>query len=195
MRLSVFGAARPWYALLAAALLAGCSNDTTAPDPDHTASASITADASASTAFVALGAQPRIVTGPDTTSATAWDIGFNATTVVLNTAGGVKGYCLCANENATDAAVMAMTADAQLPAFTNVDASVIPAESSFSDDVFTAHRWYRYNLTGTDHQIWPTFNVYLVKRGTTVYKIQITSYYGVTGTSRQITLRSSLLRN
>lgn len=193
MRLPRFGAARPWRALALAALVSACSNDVTAPEPATTAT--LTADAAAGTAFVALGAQPRVVAGSDTTSATAWDIGFNASNVVLNTAGGVKAHCLCANESATDAAVMAMTADAQLLSFTGVGAGAIPGDASFAADEFTTHRWYRYNLTGNDHQIWPTFNVYLIKRGSAVYKVQLIGYYGPTGTSRQITIRSSLIRS
>ena len=57
--------------------------------------------------------------------------------------------------------------------------------------VFVTSPWYRYNITGTDNQIWPNFNVYLIKDGDAVYKVQIISYYGPTGTSRQITLRTS----
>jgi hypothetical protein len=73
-------------------------------------------------------------------------------------------------------------------------ASFAPAAAYRSDSfggVFVSSPWYRYNITGTDNQIWPNFNVYLVKRGETVYRVQIISYYGPTGTSRQITLRSS----
>jgi hypothetical protein len=55
--------------------------------------------------------------------------------------------------------------------------------------VFDEHRWYRYNLTGTDHQIWPTYDVYLIRRGTEVYKVQLVSYYDATGDSRHITFR------
>lgn len=178
-----------------AVFVTACSNDATAPEPDPATTATITADAATATAFVALGTQPRIVTGADTTTAAGWDIGFNGTNVLLNSAGGVAGYCLCTNESATDAAVMAMTADAQRLLFAGVSTAAIPATSSFTSDVFTAHRWYRYNLTGDDHQVWPTFDVYLIKRGASIYKIQLTSYYGATGTPRQITIRSSLIRS
>ena len=59
--------------------------------------------------------------------------------------------------------------------------------------VFDEHPWYRYNLDG-NHQIWPTFDVYLVRRGDSVYKVQITSYYGATGDARQITFRYAKLQ-
>lgn len=60
--------------------------------------------------------------------------------------------------------------------------------------VFVSQPWYKYNVTGTDNQIWPTYNVYLVKRGTEVYKVQLTSYYGVTGAARQVTIRYARLK-
>jgi hypothetical protein len=59
--------------------------------------------------------------------------------------------------------------------------------------VFDAHPWYRYNLDG-GHQIWPTYDVFLIRRGDAVYKVQLTSYYGATGDSRQITFRYARLQ-
>lgn len=173
--------------------LAACSGDLTAPTVAPTAA--LTVDASTVSAFVALGAQPRTVTGADTTSATAWDIAINGTNIALNSAGGVTGYCLCQHETATDAAVMALTADAEVNTFEAVAATDIPAATSFAADVFTPHKWYRYNLTGNDHQIWPTFNVYLIKRGSAVYKVQVTNYYDAAGAPRHITIRSAALRS
>lgn len=55
--------------------------------------------------------------------------------------------------------------------------------------VFAASPWYRYNITGTDNQIWPVFNVYLVKRGSKVWKVQIISYYSASAQPRHITVR------
>ena len=55
--------------------------------------------------------------------------------------------------------------------------------------VFAQKRWYRYNITGTDNQIWPTYDVYLVKRGTEVYKVQLINYYSASGDPRHITFR------
>ena len=37
--------------------------------------------------------------------------------------------------------------------------------------------------------IWPTYNVYLLKRGEAVYKFQIVGYYGPTGNPRHVTYR------
>ncbi len=55
--------------------------------------------------------------------------------------------------------------------------------------VFAAKRWYRYNITGSDHQVWPTFDVYLVKRGAEVFKVQLTGYYNAQGDPRNISFR------
>jgi len=176
--------------------LAACSDDLTSPSDQPSATETLTVDASTSSAFVALGEQPHVVTGADTTSPTAWDLNLNATNVALNAAGGVTAYCLCGNEALTDVAVMALTADAQLSTFTAASSAEIPAAAtSFTADVFTTHKWYRYNLTGNDHQIWPTFNVYLIKRRSAIYKVQITNYYSATGAPRQITIRSAQIRS
>jgi hypothetical protein len=193
MRLLFTGAASPRLAsALLALALAACSNDVTAPQTPTTTA--LTVDASTTTAFVRLGAQPRVVTGTDTTTAAGWDISANATTINLNAA-DVTGYCLCAHETSTDAGVMAMTADAELAGFESITANDLPATAAFQADVFATRKWYRYNLTGNDHQIWPTFDVYFVKRGSALYKVQIAGYYNATGAPRFITIRSALLRS
>ena len=71
------------------------------------------------------------------------------------------------------------------------DASNAPASVYAADKfggVFAEHRWYRYNIEG-NHQIWPTFDVFLIQTGDDVHKIQLINYYGPTGDSRQITFR------
>ena len=193
MRLLAHGAASPRLALVLLGLAVGaCSNDVTAPAPAPTAT-NLTVDASTATAFVSLGATPRVVTGADTTTATGWDIAFNATNVMINSGGGITAYCLCTRESATDAAVMAMTPTSEASVFDEVDASDASVVST--SDAFTAHKWYRYNLTGNDHQVWPTFNVYLIKRGTALYKLQIVNYYGANAAPRQIAFRVAQLRS
>jgi hypothetical protein len=194
MRLFVSRAASLRLALIGLSLTAACSNDVTSPEPTPVTS-TITVDASTKTVFVSLGAEPRVVTGADTATAAGWDINFNATNAAINATGGVTAYCACANQGATDATIMTLTADSQLGTFTAVDAASIPATTSFTADVFTTKKWYRYNLTGNDHQIWPTFDVYLVKRGNAVYKVQVAGYYSATGAPRFITIRSAQLRS
>ncbi len=114
-------------------------------------------------------------------TATSWDLAFTGYTIKTN--GGVSGT----------GTVMAIP-DLVTP-FGTIDAayaSTAPAQAYRADEfggVFTTKRWYKYNITGTDNQIWPTFDVYLIKKGTTVYKVQLTGYYGTNGAARQITLR------
>jgi len=52
---------------------------------------------------------------------------------------------------------------------------------------------FLYNLAG-DHRLSPTFNVYLIKVGTSVYKLQVTGYYNATGTSGYPTIRFAKIR-
>ncbi len=106
-----------------------------------------------------------------------WDIRLSGFEIRVN--GGVSG----------DGQAGAVLAGEDFEAIT--DASNAPASVYAPDKfggVFTEHRWYRYNLEG-NHQIWPTFDVFLVRTGDDVYKIQLINYYGPTGDSRQITLR------
>jgi hypothetical protein len=184
-------------ALLLSATLA-CSGDPTAP-PQRTATADLTVEAATGAAYVTLGGTAQKIVVADSGTSSVWDLGFNATKVYLNGGtvgpGGVTGYCLCPNEALDGVQVRALTANAQAPAFEAVTAANIPADTAFRATVFTDHPWYRYNLTGTDHQIWPMFHVYLIKRGSAVYKVQLTSYYNSTGAPRFITFRYARIRS
>ncbi len=121
-------------------------------------------------------------TGP-VSATSAWDLRLSGYEIRVN--GGVSG------SGGVGAVVDESMPFSQLTA---QYASFAPAVAYRSDSyggVFVSSPWYRYNITGTDNQIWPNFNVYLVKKGDSVYKVQIISYYGPSGTARQITVRSS----
>jgi hypothetical protein len=187
-------AVRTISALGIAILLAACSDSTTepeAPEPVRT----LTVDASTDWGYADLqGDTARLVTVADPTTSAEWDLGFKTTAVALNGGeagpGGVVAYCLCQNAAATDADLQTMTAATELGDFEAVTSAQIPTDAgAWSADVFGEKAWYRYNLTGEDHQIWPTYNVYLVKRGSEVYKIQLIGYYGPAGETRQISFR------
>ena len=60
--------------------------------------------------------------------------------------------------------------------------------------VFNTNRFYRYNIGG-DNRISPTYDVYLLRRGTAIYKVQITNYYNATGQARHITFRYARIGN
>jgi hypothetical protein len=113
-----------------------------------------------------------------------WDIAFEGYNIRVN--GGASG----------SGQAGAIPAGMSFSAIT--DPSEAPSTVYKADafgGVFDAKAWYRYNITGTDHQIWPTFDVYLIKRGTEVYKVQLTNYYSTNGDARHITFRYALLAN
>ncbi len=141
------------------------------------------------TAQITMGAGPvyfDLTTGAVTTAAN-WDMRFDGYTIRVN--GGVSG-------TGTVKAVL----DTATP-FASIDATYAASAPAvaYSVDrytgVFGTSPWYRYNITGTDNQIWPVFNVYLVQRGTQVFKVQLVGYYGTDGTPRQITVRYAKLAN
>lgn len=114
--------------------------------------------------------------GSLTTSATDWDLRLEGFSILVN--GGVSG--------AGKGGAAANTA-----AFAATTTAVTQANAYRTDvyaGVFGVHRYYRYNIAG-DHRISPNFDVYLLRRGTATYKLQVTSYYSATGTARQITFR------
>ncbi|MEP7383137.1 MAG: HmuY family protein [Gemmatimonadota bacterium] len=124
--------------------------------------------------------------GTTTTAGGSWDVRFSGFEIRAN--GGVSGT-----------GSMSALVDNGTPyaSITAAYAATAPAQVFKKDaysGVFVSKPWYRYNITGTDNQIWPTYNVYLVKRGDEIYKVQLTSYYGTTGTSRQITIRYARLQ-
>ena len=116
-------------------------------------------------------------TGQVTTSATAWDLRLDGWTMRVN--GGVSGP---GKGGATR--VAGTTFAAATPASTSANAFRIDSYSG----VFGSSRFYKYNIGG-DNRITPTFDVYLLKRGSDVYKLQITNYYNATGQARHITFR------
>lgn len=127
-----------------------------------------------------------LTNGTTSSASGTWDLRFAAFEVRTN--GGVSG----------SGSVMALP-DNSTP-FAQIDAAYAaapPAVAYRSDafsGVFASQPWYKYNITGSDNQIWPLFNVYLVKRGAEVYKVQLTSYYNTSGAARQITIRYARLR-
>lgn len=114
--------------------------------------------------------------------ASDWDLLFEGWTIRLN--GGASG----------SGAAGAVVVDEPFDGITDAsDMGTLYRGDTFGG-AFAAHPWYRYNITGNDHQIWPTYDVYLVKRGSTVYKVQLISYYEPTsGRSRHVTMRYARL--
>jgi hypothetical protein len=109
-----------------------------------------------------------------------WDLRLERFTLRLNS--GVSG---------TGSAGAAETADAfDAIATANVDSRAYRTDGFAG--VFNSHSWYRYNLTG-QNRIHPTFDVFLIRRGADVYKLQVIDYYSAAGEPRRITLRYAKL--
>ncbi|MEX1184259.1 MAG: HmuY family protein [Gemmatimonadota bacterium] len=105
-----------------------------------------------------------------------WDIVLDGFTIRVN--GGISG---------SGGAGAVLSGDA----FAVIDDASAAADAYRGDaygGVFPAHPWYRYNLDG-NHTIFPTFDVYLVRRADEIYKVQLTGYYDTAGTARYITFR------
>jgi hypothetical protein len=120
--------------------------------------------------------------GATVTSGTDWDLKVSGWQVLTN--GGVSG-----------GGKVGVYADTT--AFADIVTAALPAQAYSSDafgGVFAGSPWYRYNIDpSAPNHIHPTFNVYLIKRGEAVYKVQLIDYYGPAGETRRITFRFARL--
>lgn len=173
-------------AVIAISTLASACATSEVTAPPAQVAGTFMVDASTTWAYVSLADSAVVTPVPTAAESMAWDIGFSATNVALNTAAGVTAACLCQNASATNDQVLTMTAASEQADFDAVKA--VPAGVTFTADAFTASKYYRYNILG-DHRISPTFDVYLVKRGTSVYALQVIGYYDSTNKSRQVSFR------
>lgn len=117
-------------------------------------------------------------TGATVTSADGWDLRLEGWTFTVN--GGVSGSGKVGVSPSTTA-------------FADITTAALPAQAYSTDafgGVFNGSPWYRYNIDpGAPNFIHPTFNVYLIRSGTSVYRVQLIDYYGPAGESRRITFR------
>lgn len=124
-----------------------------------------------------------------TPSGCNWDLQFNpassALTLLTNTACNV-GTSPGPTSPAFAAATSASDAPQYIPALSVLSG---PIPNSVSD----ARAPFRYNLAG-NQRLHPAFNTYLVKQGTTVYKLQLINYYNETGASGYVTVRYARIR-
>lgn len=72
-------------------------------------------------------------------------------------------------------------------AFLSVVSGAFPSTVDDAGGVF----WY--NIEG-NNRLWPTFNVFLVRSGSAIYKVQVTSYYNSSGESGFPTVRFEQLQ-
>ena len=135
---------------VAATFLAGC--DDSEPAGPNAEAGTLTVDASAGWAYVAFdNGEAEVVTVTDASTSAEWDMAFNVTRVMLNGGaagpGGVRGFCVCQNEGATDEQVRAMSAQSELADFELVTNPEPPQDAGWTSESFVAalDGWYSYN--------------------------------------------------
>jgi hypothetical protein len=114
--------------------------------------------------------------------ATSWDLRFEGWTVRVN--GGVSGSGVGAVE------IEEPFAGIDLATARTIPASIYAGDSY--GGIFAEYPWQIYSGPPL-HQVFPTFDVYYIRRGDDVYKVQLTSYYSSAGVARHITVRFQLL--
>lgn len=126
---------------------------------------------------------PGQVQGPN---ACAWDLGATpALTIEVNADCGAGTFPLAATEDFT-----ALTTAADAPKYGGFLSAV---GGAFPATVDNARGTFWYNING-GNRLWPTYNVFLVRTGQEVYKVQVTSYYSAGGESGFPTVRFLRLR-
>jgi hypothetical protein len=185
-------AVRTALPLATALAIAACSSDEINNPPPAT-EGTLTVDASAAWAYASIEDES-IVSVSDPTTSSAWDVAFNATRAMLNGGaagpGGVTGYCICQNAGATDADVIAMTAEGELADFDAVTEADIPAASSFEAEALVTAIDGWYSGTGAS-AVAETDLAWLVRLqdGTSYAKLRITALTGPTAThAGQVTI-------
>ena len=115
-----------------------------------------------------------------------WDFSFDpGYAVTFNEACGAGTFPLDAAADFT--AISAADDEPEYAPFLSAIAGAFPSGFDGPEDVF----WY--NLE--DNQIlWPTYNVFLVRKGTDVFKVQVLDYYDSSGTSGFPTVRFEQLQ-
>jgi hypothetical protein len=175
-----FRAVLPCAAFL---LVSACSSDEIEA-PSQPAEGTLTVNASTGWAFASI-ADEGLVSVSDPAASTEWDVGFNATSVMLNggAAGpaGVVGHCICQNAGASDAEIIAMTAEAELADFDAVSETDIPDEASFESETLrpAIDGWF----TGTGAAaVAETDRAWLLRLqdGSSYAKVRVTSLAGPT---------------
>lgn len=122
-----------------------------------------------------------------TTTGCTWDISVNPTTfeMTTNTAcnvGTAPGGSSPTFANATSGSDAAQYS----PYIAQLDG---PIPNSITD----LGAPFRYNLLGTN-RLHPSFNIYLIKVGTKVYKLQVINYYNESGASGYPTIRAARIQ-
>lgn len=163
---------------------AACTDDVTAPP--QPVEGTFTVDASASWVYVSLADSVTVVPTPSARESSAWDIGFFTTSVTLNGGeagpGGVTGVCVCQNAGASDAQILAMTAESEQADFDAITS--VPAGVTFVADQLTPAISGWYTGSGTSATADPS-KVFLVRLadGSSFAKVHVTGIQAASATS------------
>ena len=181
--------ARLLLALPLALGIAACDEDGDPVGPNPDEAGTLTVDASSEWAFVTLGETAAPVQVGDARTSSAWDLGFHATAVMLNSGAAgpsnVRGFCVCQNDGASDQQIRAMTAAGELANFEAVTAADLPAdEDAWVSDALTPaiDGWWSYDFT--THSVTPvTTNSWIVRgaNGNDLFKLRVA---GITDAER-----------
>lgn len=171
--------------LAASAILTGClATDVLAPPA--AIAGTLTADASGGWAYARLDDGTVVQTTPSGSPPPAWDIAFNATTVMLNGGaagtGGVSGACICQNASATDAAVLAMTTDSERADFDEVTSVLAGVQFSAETLSPAISGWFSGTGTAATADASKTFITRLAD-GNSFAKVRVTAIQGATATT------------
>ena len=121
------------------------------------------------------------------TTGCTWDITVDPNTFEMNTNTACSVGTAPGGSSPTFAtATAANDAPQYSPYISQLDG---PIPNSFTDTSAP----FRYNLQDTN-RLYPTFNIYLVKVGTKVYKLQLINYYSESGASGHPTIRSARIQ-
>jgi hypothetical protein len=144
------------------------------------------------TATLTVGATPvylDLTTGQPTTATGRWQLQFRGWTIRANSGVSGPGVVSIARLDNVDFAALTAPQALAVPRGQFVRDNLV---GPFSTNGFLGSPW-RYNILGNDNQVWPTFDVYLVRRGTQTWKVQFTSYYNAGAIERQVTIRYARL--
>ncbi len=132
-------------------------------------------------------------------SVSGWQLGVQRYTLRL--APGVKAKLLIDNTLLVEANPMAVSPVEARQRFDAVGAADIPADEMFTSSLPASVSVddsppFVYGIDpGQPHAVLPTHNIYLIRDGDAVYKVQFLSYYQpVTGAARFITVRVATVR-
>lgn len=136
-----------------------------------------------------LGSAPvyvNLITGTTVSSAGGdWHIGFDGWRIRANSGASGTGTVSITFSNNTPFEVMSATIARSVPI------------AGFARDAFAGafsqpDRQWEY--VASSNTVYATFDIYLLRRGETVFKVQFPSYYDAQGQSRRITVRYQRLR-